>query len=197
MKENNRAGFLVRACAFIVDMFLIACVASLLSMPFVDQDNAEKINKEMSEIVQKGTSQEISMDTYVSELKPLLYQSDRNNGVYTICVLVLSILYFIVYQFYTKQTIGKKIFKIKVEANKGELTMNNMLFRGLIINSILFSLLSFIFVIFGNVDTYYVAKMTVNSIYYLILLTSACMIIFNKERRGLHDVICNTRVVKC
>ena len=197
MKEDNRAGFLVRTCAFIIDMFIVAFVASLLAMPFLDQDNSEKINKQITEIVQKGANQEISMDTYMTELKPLLYQSDRNNGIYTIFTLVLSILYFIVYQFYTKQTIGKKLFKIKVEANKGELTMNNMLFRGLIIDSILFALLAFIFVIFGNVDTYYVAKMTVNSIYYLILFISACMIIFNKDRRGLHDIICNTKVVKC
>lgn len=197
MKKDERAGFLVRACAFIVDMFIVAFVSSLIAMPFLDQDNTEKINKEITEIVEKGANQEISMNTYITELKPLLYQSDRSNGVYTICVLVLSILYFIVYQFYTKQTLGKKIFKIKIAANKGELTMNNMLFRGLIINSILFSLLAFIFVIFGNVDTYYVAKMTVNSIYYLIVLISACMIIFNKDRRGLHDVICNTKVVKC
>lgn len=197
MKKKENAGFLFRACAFIIDMFIVAFVASLLSMPFIDKDNTEKISKQVNEIVEKASKQEISMKTYTTELKSLTYQNDRINGVYTIFVLVLSILYFIVYQFYTKQTIGKKLFKIKVDSNKGDLTMNHMLFRGLIINSILFSLLAFIFVIVSNENVYFVANVTLNSLYYLILFISACMILFRKDGRGLHDVICNTRVVKC
>ncbi|MBQ6477252.1 MAG: RDD family protein [Bacilli bacterium] len=196
MKKEN-AGFLFRACAFIIDMFIIAFVASLLSMPFVDSDSTEKISKQVNELVEKASKKEISMQTYTTELRSLTYQNDRINGIYTIFVLVLSILYFIVYQFYTKQTIGKKIFKIKIDSNKGELTMNHMLFRGLIINSILFSLLAFVFVIFSNENTYFVANVTLNSMYYLILFISACMIIFRKDGRGLHDIICNTKVVKC
>ena len=41
-KEQEKAGFLFRACAYIIDMFIIAFVASLLSMPFIDKDNTEK-----------------------------------------------------------------------------------------------------------------------------------------------------------
>jgi uncharacterized RDD family membrane protein YckC len=199
MKKNNKksATFFARLGAFFIDMFLVAFLASLLSIPFLDQDNMDKISKQTTEIMEKALSNEISIDTYTTELKPLLYQNDRYNGIYTIFVIILSILYFIVYQFYTGQSFGKRIFNIKIEPIKGELTMNQMMFRGLIINSILFSLIAFIFVIFSNADTYFVANMTLNSLYYLILFVSAIMVIFREDRRGLHDFICNTKVVKC
>ena len=195
--KNKSASFLARVGAFFVDMFLVAFLASLLATPFLDQDNMDKISKQTTEIMEKALSNEISIDTYTTELKPLLYQNDRYNGIYTIFVIVLCILYFIVYQFYYKQTFGKKLFNIKIEPIKGELTMNQMMFRGLIINSILFSLIAFIFVIFSDADTYFVANMTLNSLYYLILFVSAIMVIFREDRRGLHDIICNTKVVKC
>ena len=197
MKENNNAGLLVRVCAFIVDMFLVSIVCALLSYPFINQENSQKINKELNEVMEKASKNEISVQTYAAELKPLVYQNDRDNGVTTIFILLVSILYFVVYQFKTKQTIGKKIFKIKLEANEGELTMNHMVFRGLIINSILFTLLTFIFVIFSNSSVYFVANITINSLYYLIIVISSLMIILRKDNRGLHDVICNTKVVKC
>ena len=142
----------------------------ILSYPFINQENSQKINKELNEVMEKASKNEISVQTYAAELKPLVYQNDRDNGVTTILILLVSILYFVVYQFKTKQTIGKKIFKIKLEANDGELTMNHMVFRGLIINSILFTLLTFIFVIFSNSSVYFVANITINSLYLRIEL---------------------------
>lgn len=194
---KNNAGLLVRICAFLVDIFIVSFVAALISMPFIDQDNSQKISNEVTEIVEKYSKHEISIKTYISELTPLVYQNDRANGITTLFMIVLSILYFIVYQFYTKQTIGKRIFKIKIDSNDKELTMNQMVIRGLVINSILISLVSFIFVIFANEDIYFMANMTLNGLNYLILLISSIMIIIRKDRRGLHDIICNTRVVKC
>ncbi len=199
MKKNkmNNASFFARLGAYFVDMFLVAFLASLLASPFLDQDNMDKISKQTTEVMEKALSNEITLNTYTTELKPLLYQNDRYNGIYTIFVIIIGILYFIVYQFYTKQTLGKKLFKIKIEPNKGELTMNQMMFRGLIINSIIFSLIAFVFVIFSDANTYFVANMTLNSLYYLIIFISSVMIIFRRDRKGLHDVICDTKVVKC
>ena len=40
---KNNAGLLVRILAFLVDIFIVSFVAALISMPFIDQDNSQKI----------------------------------------------------------------------------------------------------------------------------------------------------------
>ncbi len=197
MKKNENVNFFPRMVAFIIDLLLVGIVCSLFSLPFVNEDNSEKLSNEVNEIVSKAANQEISLKTYFTELVPLVYESERQNGVYTIIMLLVGIFYYIVYQFRTGQTIGKKVFNIKLVSNDGDLTMNQLVFRGLIINSILFSLLTFVFLLFSNSKTFFIADLTLASLYYLILLISSFMIIYRKDHRGLHDVICNTKVVKC
>ena len=58
--------------------------------------------------------------------------------------------------------------------------------------------------VFGVIGTdwdtwseYLVASSTLHMIYYFILISSFFMITFRKDKRGLHDVICNTKVVNC
>ena len=197
MKKNENVNFFPRMIAFLIDLVIVGFVCSLLSLPFINEDNSEKISNEVNEIVSKAANQEISLDTYFTELVPLIYESERQNGAYTIIMLLVSIFYYIVFQFHTGQTLGKKIFNIKLVSNNGDLTMNQMVFRGLIINSILFSLLTFVFLLFSNSKTFFIADLTLASLYYLILLISSFMIIYRKDHRGLHDIICNTKVVKC
>ena len=196
-EEVEYASFLTRVCAYIVDMFIVALVASLIALPFTNSTNTEKLDKQLTEVMEQASTGKIDTQTYINELMPLVYQKDRANGVYTIIVVILSIAYFVVYQYYTKQTFGKKMFRIKLEANKGELTMNQMVIRGMIINNIIFSLIALIFVTFSGEGTYFMANMTLNCLYYLIVLVASFMIIGRKDNRGLHDLVCNTKVVKC
>ena len=197
MKKNENVNLFPRIIAFIIDLVIVGFICSLISLPFVNEENSEKITNEVNEIVSKAANQEINLETYFTELVPLVYESERQNGITTIIMLLVSIFYYIVYQFRTGQTLGKKIMNIKLKSNEGDLTMNQMVFRGCIINSILFTLLTFVFLLFSNSQTFFVADVTLASLYYLILLISSLMIIIRKDNRGLHDIICNTKVVKC
>lgn len=200
-KENNKiekAFFFQRFMAYVIDIFIVALVSSIIMFPFVDTSSQENLNNSATEVMQKYMSQEIDVETYVSETMTISYQMARNNGLATLITIVFEILYFIVYQLYNGgQTIGKKFMKIKVESIDGKsLTMNQMIFRALIINSILLEIISFGFMIFASRDVYFYGVGLFEAIQYFVLIISVFMIIYGKNGQGLHDKLANTRVIK-
>ena len=83
-----------------------------------------------------------------------------------------------------------------VKYNRTTLTINDLIFRSLIINSIFVNMLNFALMLFINKDFYGYTTVFLESIQYIILITIFFMVLFRKDGRGLHDIIANTIVVK-
>lgn len=195
-KLSEKSLFLQRFLAFIVDTLFVVLISSLIAFPFVDNASIEKLNMEMQEVSENYINSEIDINTYLAEYSSVVYQLSRKNGVVSFITIFIEILYFIVYQLYNKgQTLGKKLLKIRVESvDDGELTMNQMIFRVIIINSILYGFVSFALSIFASQSTYFYGILIFELIQYLVLLISGLMIMFGK--RGLHDLVSHTKVVR-
>lgn len=196
--KGEKALFVQRFIAFLLDIFILSSIASLISYPFLDAKSIDKLNKNSSEVIEKYTTGEIDMDTYVDEVKGISYQLSQKQGVVSLVTLFLAVLYFIVYQYYNNgQTIGKKLMKIKVVSSTGtEITMNSFIFRSLIVNSILVDMISFAIVIFGNETAYFYGVAICGIIKYTLLLICGFMVMWSKSGLGLHDRIAHTTVVK-
>lgn len=196
--KGEKALFVQRFIAFLLDIFILSSIASLISYPFLDAKSINKLNKNSSEVIEKYTTGEIDMDTYVDEVKGISYQLSQKQGVISLVTLFLSVLYFIVYQYYNDgQTIGKKLMKIKVVSSTDkEITMNSFIFRSLIVNSILVDMISFAIVIFGNETAYFYGVAICGIIKYTLLLICGFMVMWSKSGMGLHDRIAHTTVVK-
>ena len=196
-KYGVKATFFQRFVAFILDVFLVSMVASILVLPFVDNDKAEKLNNESLEVIEKYSSAEIDLDTYVTEMTSLTYQTAKSNGVVTLVTLVCEILYFVVFQLYNNgQTLGKKLLKIKVISEDGSLTMNQMIFRSFIVNSILLEIISFCFMLFADEMVYFYGVATLEMLQYVVLVISAFMIMYGATGKGIHDKVVHTRVIR-
>lgn len=196
--KGEKALFVQRFIAFLLDIFILSSIASLISYPFLDAKSIDKLNKNSSEVIEKYTTGEIDMDTYVDEVKGISYQLSQKQGVVSLVTLFLAVLYFIVYQYYNNgQTIGKKLMKIKVVSSTDkEITMNSFIFRSLIVNSILVDMVSFAIVIFGNETAYFYGVAICGIIKYTLLLICGFMVMWSKSGMGLHDRIAHTTVVK-
>lgn len=196
--KGEKALFVQRFIAFLLDIFILSSIASLISYPFLDAKSIDKLNKNSSEVIEKYTTGEIDMNTYVDEVKGISYQLSQKQGVISLVTLFLSVLYFIVYQYYNNgQTIGKKLMKIKVVSSTDkEITMNSFIFRSLIVNSILIDMISFAIVIFGNETAYFYGVAICGIIKYTLLLICGFMVMWSKSGMGLHDIIAHTTVVK-
>ncbi len=196
--KGEKALFVQRFIAFLLDIFILSSIASLISYPFLDAKSIDKLNKNSSEVIEKYTTGEIDMDIYVDEVKGISYQLSQKQGVVSLVTLFLAVLYFIVYQYYNNgQTIGKKLMKIKVVSSTDkEITMNSFIFRSLIVNSILVDMISFAIVIFGNETAYFYGVAICGIIKYTLLLICGFMVMWSKSGMGLHDRIAHTTVVK-
>ena len=195
-KEN--ALFIQRAIAFLIDSMIILIVATVISIPFYDNENIEKLNDSGNELAEKYVDKKIDTNTYIVEMIDINYEIAKKSGFVTIITLFLEVLYFVCYQFYKKvQTLCKKIMKIRVkDKDDNDLSMNQLIYRSMIINSVLVGMISIALVIFANKYVCFYGTVTMNLIQYLVVIISAIMIMFSRNSRGLHDIICNTKVVR-
>ncbi len=195
---SNKASFIQRMIAYLLDMVIITMVVSIISSPFIDMKTVDKLDKESTEIIEKYNKKKISTENYFYQISDVNYQLAKVTGTSSLITMTTIILYFIVFQFYNKgQTIGKKIMNIGiVKYNRTTLTINDLIFRSLIINSIFVNMLNFALMLFVNKDFYGYTTIFLESIQYIILITIFFMTIFRKDGRGLHDIIANTIVVK-
>ena len=87
------------------------------------------------------------------------------------------------------------IFTKKKKDKDKELTMNDLLFRTMILQGTLVSIIGFCTILFLDKDTYLATNSLLNLIQYSILIISFFLIAFTKERQGLHDMVAKTEVV--
>lgn len=98
--ENNKAYFLQRLLAYVLDMTIVVLVSTLISYPFISTKTVDKLNKQSSEILEKYQNQEISAKTYFNQSMDNSYQLSKETGLTNIVTIVVYVLYFIVYQMY-------------------------------------------------------------------------------------------------
>lgn len=198
VEKRENALFFQRLVAFIIDIMIVSMVASLLSYPFYDAESVTKLSNNTTELTEKYMNQEIDMETYMTESVDISYEMARKNGIVSLVTIFLSILYFVCYQVRNDgQTIGKKLMRIQiVKDDESDLTVNNMIFRSLIINSILADMIIIAFIIFANKNVYFYGVGTIEMIQYTVIFVSALMVMFSKTGRGLHDLVAHTKVVR-
>ena len=198
-KKEEKALFIQRFAAFILDVFIVSMVASMIAYPFLDMNSIDKLSESSTQIVEDYMKQEISIEEYTNESISVSYEMARKQGILSLITIFLNILYFVVFQIKNDgQTIGKKLLKIKVSSNDGnQLTMNQMIFRSLIINSILIDMVNFCVLLFTNQMAYFYGVGILSMIQFTIIAASGFMVMFSEKRQGIHDLIAHTDVVKC
>lgn len=194
-KELKKASIFKRLGAYLIDYVLLVMLISIISYPFTDIKKTEELQSKSTEIIEKYQREEITTEQYIVEYSDVYYKLSRSNGIGTFITIIVYILYFIVFQFYNKgQTIGKKLLKIKVISDKGDLSMNQIMFRSLICNIILLNIINFGLMIFSSKVVYTSISTILSMIQYIILFISL-ILTTTKEGKTIHDRIAHTRVI--
>lgn len=196
-RVENKAYFIQRMIAFIIDIVIISFLATLISVPFIDQDKMTKLENQTIELVEDLRDQEIQAEEYISRYVSLYYKMARTRGIETLATIFLSVCYFVVYQVhFGGQTLGKKLMKIRVVSEDGELSYNQMIFRSFVANSILLNILTFIFMMMGENQKYFYMVSIFEIIQITITLISVFMIMNRKNGLAIHDRIAHTKVLR-
>ncbi len=193
-----KAYFMQRFGAYIVDILLVSTLFTLITMFIPANKNLTNATEEQVKLWETSLKGEVSSKDYLVETVKLDYKIQRNQVPYSILELVFVILYFIVFQFYNKgQTLGKKLFKIRVVREDGSnVTMNDLALRSLLSLSLVSSILTMIFCIAGSLNVYTVSSLIIEVIQTILMIVTVVMVLVRNDGRGLHDLIGSTKVIK-
>ena len=195
--DSNRALFVQRLVAFMIDIMIVSMIVSVISYPFRDYEKVEKMEKESSQLMEKYMYSEIDMEDFISQYVDIYYQMARDNGFVSLLSIFVGICYYVVYQIYHKgQTIGKKLMKIRIVSDRGDLFMNQMIMRSFLANFVLINLISFLLMLFSSKYTYFYSSGILELIQYIIVFISIFMIVFRKDGCAVHDLLVQTKVVR-
>ena len=195
--KREKAYFSQRLLAFVIDLCIISFLSSIITTPFINQEKTDKLSDEAMTIIENYVNGDIDINTYFDEFTTVSYRLAQNSGLQSLIVIVFNILYFVVYQLYSKgQTIGKKIMKIKVISDDGDLDMNQMIFRSFISNFIFIDIISFVLMLISKNSVYFYSIALVEMIQFIVTFVSIIMILNNKDGRAVHDKLVHTRVVR-
>lgn len=195
--KSKKALFIQRLFAFIFDMLLVSLIASFVVTPFFNSDKIHELEKREQELIMNIQSNDFNKSSFILEYSDFYYQYSRSMGIVSIVSILFKVLYFIVYQIYNNgQTVGKKIMRIKIVSDSGELLMNQILLRSMINNFIFVDLAIFIFMLFSPKKFYMSLISVVYFAHYLLLLISVFMLIYRKDGRTIADKIVHTKVIR-
>lgn len=190
-----KANFIQRALAYLLDVIIISFIFSIITIGFKPNTDVEE---KYNEVYDNYINGEITAEQYLEEYTEVLYDMQKANALPNAINTLLIIVYFIVFQYLNKgQTIGKKILKIKiVNEDKKDISISQMLIRGIMIYSILSSLINII--LFFNVSrkVYMVSYLSIGAIETLVLFLSAIFILYRNDKKALHDIVSKTIVIK-
>lgn len=194
----QKPSFMSRFLAYFIDMVIVAVVVGLIGNFLPNRDNVAKLNEEYNSITQSYIDSEISYKSYMNQISLVSYDLDYANVLYYIVEVFFVILYYVVFQFYNGgQTIGKKVFKIRVVGNNGyKLTLNDYIFRSMILNSVFVNIIVIGSILFLSRNYYFNVGYALQIIQYVLLLVTIIMVMFKKDGRGLHDIVAKSKVVK-
>jgi hypothetical protein len=197
-EQHLKALFSQRFVAFMIDLILVSFITSLVTAIIPTNSSIDKLYDQQVKIVENYTTGKITMQEYVNQLVDINYDIAKQTGIITLVSIAISLLYYVLYVYRNDgQSIGKKMMKIKIQKKDKakELTMNDLLFRTMILQGTLVSIIGFCTILFLDKDTYLATNSLLNLIQYSILIISFFLVAFTKERQGLHDMVAKTEVV--
>ncbi len=200
-----------RISAFLIDVFLVTFVSTVFSSisyvnPFIDNykvayDEYREIYKSESESVLTNPTIKNVVD-YSNKMSKQIYKIDYSMLFNNIYYLVFSFLYFVLFAYFTNgQTLGKKLFKLKVVRQDGEkVKLSNLMLRTFLSGSSIFMGVNIIVVIqllllmIPQNQVYFYAILFSSMISYVIEIIGL-VLLFSKEHRSLDDIIGSTKVI--
>lgn len=191
---------LKRFIAFTIDIFIVSIICEALStMNFINiyRDDYLKTYNEYQEIYDSFENNQITLDQYNENVIYYNYELSKDNIISYIIYIVIFTSYFVGLNcLYDGQTLGKKLMNIKIESkNNKKLNAWAYILRTILLTGIFGTFVLLILVFILKEKAYYDASFIISLLQYILQLIICITTLLNKEGRGLHDIICKTKVV--
>lgn len=192
-----KATFFERLGAYVIDAFIVSIIFSLICMGVDTKET--KTEKLMSELDAQLMEKTITTEEYIKEYKILLYDYQKESILTTSISLALTIAYYIVFQYLNKgMTLGKKLLNLKIvdKNTEKEISISRYILRSLLIYNLLSGIICIPLLYILNQTTFFTIYFILLTIEMLFILLSTIFVLYRKDKRGLHDILTNTMVIK-
>lgn len=193
----KKANFYKRLVAYMIDMFIVGLVISIISYNF-DTTRLEKLSDKSIKLMNSFTNGDISSDKYFFEYADILYKVNKANVNSNLLGLVIYVGYFVLFQFFNGgATIGKKLLKIKViSQGGGEVSLWQMIVRTSIINGIVPLALSLILVFTTKGLVFLTLSSVVGLFENIFVIICVFMLLYKSDCLALHDIMSKSVVIE-
>lgn len=186
-----------RIFAYLLDIFFVSLISSFIVMIPIFNYNAptiqEKTNEIYDSLLNTGSS-----DPDEDILIEKLYNLEKESSSLTVVTAFVTFIYFGVIGFINNgQTLGKMITKLRVVPIKdNKLNPGLYIIRTLLITSIIPQIINIASLSLMNANTWYKLTGIVSQVQEFFFLIILGFMIFRDDERGLHDIICQTKVIE-
>lgn len=190
-----------RIGAYLIDYAFIVLFSGLVAQitvlnPYYDEylDAYDEYYEVSSNLDVDNTLDMIDNDEYITVYQNVIKYNVYNCGI----TIVIYLLYFVGFQKWNKnQTLGKKMFRIKLSSADGDtVSWGQYLLRTIIIYNLLLSVLMEVFAYTLNGSMFIYGIMGLNLLSYVITMGSLIMILVRKDNLGIHDIVAKTKIIE-
>lgn len=136
---------------------------------------------------------------YIAKINDYQYKIAKANAYTTVISFVIYILYFSILPIVLKgQTIGKKLFRLKVVDAKDtskKVPVWKYLVRGILVTELLLIGLDLILVLTLKLNPYLISSYWISNVRYIYEMAFLIVMIIRDDQRSVHDLLLNTRVM--
>lgn len=185
-----------RIIAYIIDFIFITAILMVVSYFIPKNSNVEFLNNDMNNLTEQVLNNEITFESYAREYSLYLSSVDSENVIYNVTSVVIMLVYYVIVPVITKATLGKYIMKLEIKhKDSKKLNLYNTFVRSCITEGMLYSLITIFLVQIVSSETYLINLLILGFIEFILVITSLFMILYKRDKRGLHDILSKSIVV--
>lgn len=194
-----KSKFSNRFLAYLIDIIIVALVFLCLNSFMPKNHNISVLENEITDLRSSYLKKEIDTKVYFNRYAIIRKNLDQQYIPSNILNVIIILCYFVLVPYYWDgKTIGKKIFKLKIvksESNE-KVSLNNYLVRSIINNGVLCFLISMSTVFLFDDSKYLLITIICGILQFLLVIISGFMIIYRHDKKGVHDLVSGTQVIK-
>ena len=185
-----------RIISYGIDLIIVTMISSFLLAMF-SMDNSEEFVNSYNHYI-NITNSYLENEVSENEVIQAEYDMMQTSSTLYITKIAVTLIYFSILPYLRNgQTIGKRITKIKVESNNNqELNPGLMFLRGTISSLIYIDIINMIALSVASPNAWYNITYLTSSLTYVTYIVLLQFIIIRKDKRSLHDLISNTKVIE-
>lgn len=188
-----------RFLAYLIDIIIVSLVFLCLNSLMPKNHNISVLENEITDLRSSYLKKEIDTKVYFNRYALIRKNLDQQYIPSNLLNVIIILCYFVLVPYYWDgKTIGKKIFKLKIvksEPNE-KVSLNNYLVRSIINNGVLCFLISMSTVFLFDDSKYLLITIICGILQFLLVIISGFMIIYRHDKKGVHDLVSGTQVIK-